>query len=107
MSVEDENISRLVKLAGDSNNPGKAFADSLVNDALGELGRLKTAKQQKITNVSWREKTAGWATLFAAACAAGFTFVASTLLKINFFLQATVIATAFFNWLTYLGGHIL
>ena len=107
MSIEDENISRLVKLAGDSNNPGKAFTDSLTNDALGELGRLKAARRQEITNISWREKTAGWAALFGAACAAGLTFVASTLLKINIFLQAAVIATAFFNWLTYLGGHIL
>jgi 3-oxoacyl-(acyl-carrier-protein) synthase len=107
MNREDENISRLVKLADDSNKPGKAFADSLINDALGELNRLKTAKRQEITNVSWREKTMGWAAMFAAACAAGLTFVASAVLQINFFLQTVVIVTAVFNWLAYLGGHIL
>jgi hypothetical protein len=107
MKQEDENISRLVKLAGDSNKPGKAFADSLINDALGELNRLKTAKKQEITNAGWWEKSMGWAAMFAAACAAGLTFVASAVLEINFFLQAVIIITAFFNWLTYLGGRIL
>ncbi|HEW79033.1 MAG TPA: DUF4139 domain-containing protein [Phycisphaerales bacterium] len=33
----EKNISRLVKLAGDSSKPGKAFSDSLTNDALSEL----------------------------------------------------------------------
>jgi hypothetical protein len=107
MNREDENISRLVKLADDSNKPGKAFTRSLINNALGELKRLKTAKQQEIINVSWWEKTAGWAAMVAAACAAGFAIVISTLLKINFLLEAVVIVTAFFNWLTYIGGHIL
>jgi hypothetical protein len=103
MNREDENISRLVKLADDSNKPGKAFTRSLINNALGELKRLKTAKQQEIINVSWWEKTVGW----AAMVAAGFAIVISTLLKINFLLEAVVIVTAFFNWLTYIGGHIL
>jgi hypothetical protein len=107
MNREDENISRLVKLADDSNKPGKAFADSLINDALGELKRLKTEKKQKVINAGWWEKSMGWAAMFAAACAAGLTFVASALLKINFFLQAVVILTMFFNWLIYLGGLIL
>jgi hypothetical protein len=107
MNKEDENISRLVKLADDSNKPGRTFTHSLINNALGKLSRLKTAKQQEIMNVSWWEKTAGWAAMFAAACAAGFAFIASVLLKISFFLEAVVIVTAFFNWLTYLGGYIL
>jgi hypothetical protein len=107
VSQSDENISRLVKLVDDSNKPGKAFVESLINNALGELNRLKIAKKQKIMNVSWWEKTIGWAAMFAAACGAGLAIVVSTLLKINFFLQAVVILTMFFNWLTYLGGRIL
>jgi hypothetical protein len=103
MNREDENISRLVKLADDSNKPGKAFTRSLINNALDELKRLKTAKQQEIINVSWWEKTAGW----AAMVAAGFAIVISTLLKINFLIEAVVILTMFFNWLTYIGGYIL
>jgi hypothetical protein len=106
-SQSDENISRLVKLANDSNKPGEAFTESLINNAISELGRLKTAKEQKIIKVSWWEKSMGWAAMFAAACAAGLAFAASTLLKINFFLEAVVILTMFFNWLIYLGGHIL
>ena len=107
MNREDENISRLVKLADDSNEPGKAFTQSLINDALGELKRLNIAKQREPINVSWWEKAVGWAAMFAAACTAGFAVVVSALLKISFFLEAVVIATAFFNWLTFLGGHIL
>jgi hypothetical protein len=107
MNREDENISRLVKLADDSNKPGKAFTQSLINNALSELKRLKTVKQQEIMNVSWWEKAMGWAAMFAAACGAGLAVVISTLLKINFFLEAVVILTMFFNWLTYLGGLIL
>ncbi len=107
MNKEDENISRLVKLADDSNRPGRAFTRSLITNALGELNRLKTAKQQEITNVSWWEKAAGWAAMFAAACSAGFAIIVSALLKINFFLEVVVILTMLFNWLTYLGGYIL
>ena len=111
VSQSDENISRLVKLADDSNKPGKTFTKSLINNALGELKQLKTAKNREekniIINVSWWEKAMGWAAMFAAACAAGFAIIVSTLLKINFFLQAVVILTMFFNWLTYLGGRIL
>jgi hypothetical protein len=107
MNREDENISRLVKLVDDSNKPGRTFTESLINNALSKLDRLKTAKEQKIIKVSWWEKTAGWAAMFVAACAAGLAFAASTLLKINILLQAVIIVTAFFNWLIYLGGHIL
>lgn len=107
MNREDENISRLVKLADDSNEPGRAFTQSLINNALGRLKRLNIAKKQELINVSWWEKAAGWAAMFAAACTAGSAVVVSALLKISFFLEAVVIVTAFFNWLTYLGGYIL
>lgn len=107
VSQTDENISRLVKLANDSNKPGKVFVESLINNALVELKRFKTAKKQETANVNWWGKTAGWAAMFAAACAAGFAVVVSALLKISFFLEAVVIVTAFFNWLAYLGGLIL
>ena len=107
VSQSDENISRLVKLTDDSNKPGKALVESLINNALSELKKLNIAKKQEIINVSWWEKTMGWAAMFAAACAAGLAIVASALLKISFFLEAVVILTMFFNWLTYLGGRIL
>jgi hypothetical protein len=101
MKQEDENISRLVKLAGDSNKPGKAFTESLIDNALAEL------RQPRIIEVSWWGKTAGWAAMFSAGCAAAFAFAASILLKINLALETVLILTMVFNWLTYLGGHIL
>jgi hypothetical protein len=107
MNREDKNISRLVKLTDDSNEPGRAFTQSLINDALGRLKRLNTAKKQELINVSWWDRAAGWAAMFAAACTAGFAVVVSALLKISFFLEAVVIVTAFFSWLIYLGGYIL
>lgn len=111
MTQSEKNISRLVKLADDSNKPGRAFTESLINNALGELKQVKTAKKREekniIMKVSWWEKSLGWAAMVAAACGAGLTIIVSTLLKINFFLEVIVILTMFFNWLTYLGGRIL
>ncbi len=107
MKREDENILRLVKLTNDSNKPGKAFTESLINNALGKLGQLKMAKKQEIMNASRWEKTIGWAAMVVAGCGAVLAVVASTLLKINFFLEAVVILSMSFNWLTYLGEHTL
>jgi Flp pilus assembly protein TadB len=103
----DENTSRLVKLADDSNKPGKALTESLINNALGELKQLKMAKNQEITDVSRWEKTMGWAAMVAAGCGAVLAVVASALLKVNFLLEAAVILTMSFNWLTYIGEHTL
>jgi hypothetical protein len=106
----DENISRLVKLADDSSKPSRALTKSLINNALSELKQIKTAKKRAekniIMKVSWRGKKLGWAAMVAAACAAELAIIVSTLLKINFFLEAIVILTMFFNWLTFLGGRI-
>jgi len=107
VSRSDENISRLVKLTNGSNKPGKAFTESLIDNALGKLKKLKTARKQEIINVSRWEKTIGWAAMVAAGCGAVLAIVASTLLKINLFLEAVVILTVSFNWLTYLGEHTL
>jgi Ca-activated chloride channel family protein len=59
----DKNISRLVKLAGDSDKPSKAFSDSLIEDALKQLkeggadskreGKDKTMKFNRIKILSW------------------------------------------------------
>lgn len=111
VSQADENISRLVKLADDSGKPSRAFTESLINNALGKLKQVETAKKQEekniIMKVSWWGKKLGWAAMVAAACAAELAIIVSTLLKINFFLEAVVILTMFFNWLTFLGGRIL
>jgi len=54
----ENNISRLVKLTGDYDKPGKAFTDSLINDAIDSLGNAeqplqgdKTMKSRKTLKV--------------------------------------------------------
>jgi hypothetical protein len=37
MTQSDKNVSRLVKQAGDSSKPSRAFTESLANNALSEL----------------------------------------------------------------------
>lgn len=106
----EQNISRLVKLTGDSNQPGRAFTKELVGSALDELKQVseKKKRQENITVKSnWLEKAIGWAAMFAAACSAGLAFVVAALLKVNTFLAATVLMTTFVNWLNYFGGLLL
>jgi hypothetical protein len=107
----EKNISRLVKLAGDSNQPGRAFTKLLVGSALDELKQASAKKKREEENITvksnWLEKAMGWAAMVAAACGAGLAFVVAALLKVNTFLTAMVIMTMFVNWLNYLGGLIL
>ena len=105
----DENIRRLLKLADGSNKPGRAFTESLIDRALGELKRSAVNKNRRhaIVGPNWLEKAMGWAAIVAVACGAGLTIAVSALLKMNFLVQVVVVSTMFFNWLTYLGGRIL
>jgi hypothetical protein len=105
----DENISRLLKLAGESNKPSRTFTESLIDGALNELKQLETGKTEKhvVVKSNWLEKAVGWAAMIAVGCGTGLTVLASVALKMNLFLQTTLILTMFFNWLTYLGGRIL
>jgi Ca-activated chloride channel homolog len=48
----EKNISRLVKLAGDSNQPNKAFTDSLVNKAIDELSQPAASQRKNKTMIS-------------------------------------------------------
>ena len=106
----DENISRLLKQAGDSNKPSRTFTESLIACALNELEQLKVNNKNErpiIIKSRWLEKAVGWAAMVAVGCGTGFTFLVSALLKMNFFVEAIVVLTMLFNWLTYLKGHIL
>jgi Ca-activated chloride channel family protein len=60
----EKNISRLVKLTGDSSNPGKVFADSLIDNAIGKL--TKSAADQKRDEKDKPMKTK-WLKIFAYA----------------------------------------
>lgn len=106
----DENISRLLKQAGDSNKPSRTFTESLIASALNELEQLEVNKKNEkpiIIKSHWLEKAVGWAAMVTVGCGTGLTILVSALLKMNFFLQAIIVLTMLFNWLTYLKGHIL
>lgn len=109
--VLDKNLSRLVKLTCDPNEPTEAFTQSLISNVLGELNRSaaanKRTRENILVKVSWLDKAIGWAAMSAAACAAGIAFVVAALLKLNSCLAAMAIMTMFANWLNYLGGLVL
>lgn len=105
----DKNFSRLLKLTGESNKPGRIFTESLINGALNELkqSEVKKAEAKNVTiRSNWLEKIIGWAAMIAVACGAGLVVVISVFLKMNLLLEIVVVLTMVFNWLNYLGGHI-
>jgi hypothetical protein len=105
----DKNFSRLLKLTGESNKPGRIFTESLINGALNELKQLevKKAEVKHVTIRSdWLEKIMGWAAMIAVACGAGLVVVISVFLKMNLLLEIVVVLTMVFNWLNYFGGRI-
>ncbi|MHC4913716.1 MAG: VWA domain-containing protein, partial [Planctomycetota bacterium] len=70
----EKNISRLVKLAGDSEKPAKAFSDSVVEGALSELERAGTDQKReeggKTMKVNWK-RTLSWAAVIVIGCGIG------------------------------------
>ncbi len=105
----DKNFSRLLKLTGESNKPGRIFTESLINGALNELKQSEVKKAEaKNTTIrsGWLEKAMGWAAMIAVACSAGLVVVISVFLKMNLLLEIVVVLTMIFNWLNYLGGRI-
>jgi uncharacterized membrane protein len=108
VAQSDENISRLVKLADDSNKPSRAFTESLINNALDKLEQLKTARKLEekniIMEVSWWEKAMGLAAMIAVVCLAGLSILVSNL---NSFFAVIVLTVMFINRFIYLGGLIL
>lgn len=71
----EKNISRLVKLAGDSDKPSKAFSDSLIDDTLSEL---RQAKGQGQARVVWFKRPA-WIGTAAAVLVVGLLLMISHL----------------------------
>ena len=103
----DKNLSRLLKLTGESDKPGRTFTESLINDALNELKQLDVKKAESknvMIRSDWLEKTMGWAAMIAAAFGAGLVVVISVFLKMNLLLEVVVVLTMVFNWINYLGG---
>ncbi len=104
----DKNLSRLVKLAKETDEPDKAFTDSLIINTISELKRLeaegKYNRKRTIKITGWLEKTVGWAAMFIAAVGAGMVSVASVLLQLHTILAATTSVTVLINWLNYFRG---
>lgn len=107
----DKNVSRLVKLAGDSSKPREAFVESLMTNTLGELKRSVEATQRARENIlrkiSWPDKVMGIAAMITVLCGAGLSILVSLLVKMNAFVAVTVLVIMFVNWLVYLGGLVL
>ena len=107
----DKNISRLVKLAGDSSKPRKAFVESLITNTLGELNRsveaTKRARDNILRKISLLDKVTGVAAMITVLCGAGLSILVSVLVKMNAFVAVAVFVVMFVNWLVHLGGLIL
>jgi hypothetical protein len=103
----DKNFSRLLKLTGESDKPGRTFTESLINDALNELKQpdVKKAESRNVMLRSdWLEKAMGWAAMIAVAFGSGLVVLISVFLKMNLLLEVVVVLTMVFNWINYLGG---
>jgi hypothetical protein len=103
----DKNFSRLLKLSGDSDKPGKTFTESLINDALNELKQpvVKNAEAKNILDSSnWLEMVIGWAAMVAVAFGSGLVVLISVFLKMNLLLEVIVVLTMVFNWINHFGG---
>ena len=98
----DKNISRLVMLAGDSDKPGTVFTETLIENALGELGGPEQTNM--VVTISQWEKAAA---MIAVVCGAGFGILVSVLAYTNSLLTGIVLIAMFVNWLIYYGGLIL
>jgi hypothetical protein len=105
----DKNFSRLLKLTGKSNKPGRIFTESLIENALNELNQTDVEKSEvrKISiRPNWLKEVVGWAAMIAAAFGTGLVIVISVVLKMNLLLEVIVVLTFVFNWISSLGGHV-
>jgi hypothetical protein len=99
----EQNISRLVKLAGDSTEPNPVFTDSLINSALQELGRPDTSSVLGI-NVDKIMKAVAMITI---VCGAAFELLLAGLAWGNTYIASAVTITMLVNGFAYIGGLIL
>jgi Ca-activated chloride channel family protein len=74
----EKNISRLVKLSGDSSSPSKAFTNSLIDDAVSELKKSAAGQEREERNKTTKTK---WLKIFA--CAASILIVCGVLIGLT------------------------
>ena len=104
----EKNVSRLVKLADDSKQPGRMFTESLISGVLSELGQSDAGTNRKHWNntvtISQWEKAAA---MIAVVCGAGFGIFVSILAHMNSVFAGIVLIAMLVNWLIYYGGLLL
>lgn len=76
----EKNISRLIKLAGDSDKPNKAFIDSLINMAVAELGQQDVSKSREKGNKTMKPRKLIKTFAYAALIIFCVTLVAAILM---------------------------
>jgi hypothetical protein len=99
----DQNISRLVRLAGDSTEPNPVFTESLVSSALQELGRANTNSMLG-ANV---DKVMKIAAMIAVICGACVELLLAGLAWGNTYIASAITVTMLVNGFSYIGGLIL
>lgn len=104
----EKNISRLVKLACDSDKPSEVFTNLLIDAALHKLDEPEIKVTQRGSFLSGNiDKIMSVAAMIAILCGAAFEILISNLVWMNSFFAATVFVTMFTNGLSYIGGLIL
>jgi hypothetical protein len=104
----NNNISRLVKLAENSEKPGKEFTESLINNVLSELRKSNSGADREPSNMmiifSQWEKVAA---MIAVVCSAGFGFLVYILTQVNSLFAVVVMVSMLINSIIYYGELIL
>lgn len=67
----EQNISRLVKLTGDSNKPSKTFTDSLIDNAITKLEQAGTNREHNLKGKLWI-RVLSCAAVILVVCGIGF-----------------------------------
>jgi hypothetical protein len=99
----EQNVSRLVRLAGDSTEPNPVFTDALINSALHELNHANTNSEFG-ANV---DKVMKAAAMIAVICGAGVELLLAGLAWGNSYIASAITVTMLINGFSYIGGLIL
>ncbi len=103
----EKNLSRLVKLAGDPDVPARGFADSLVEDALRELGQAGARPDIAITANGRIDRIMRVAAAIAIVGGAAVQILLSGLAWAYPALAQTLLVTMSVNWFCYVGRLII
>ncbi len=105
--ILQKNISRLVKLAGESGRPGKGFTESLIASALQELSADTGTIRQNGFLRDKVDRAMAVAAMLAVLCGAGIQILLTAMAWSSPLLAGTILMTMSVNWLSYVGQLIL